>query len=253
MDLNAILNPETLVTFFTLSFMEIILGIDNLLFLSIVSGKLPKQQQGKARKIGLALALVMRTALLLTIQFIVGLIHPIFEIAGHGVSWRDIILLLGGLFLLYKSGVEIYEKVWGDDEHDPTANIKTRDSFGAVIVQIVVLDLVFSIDSILTAVGLSNQIFIMIAAIVVAMMVMLLLMDTVSLLIQKYPSLKILALAFLAFIGIILILESVHIEIPKGYIYFSLFFCLAVELLNIQRHRQSHIRAAKNKKTEYMG
>lgn len=241
MDLASLFTLDGLVTFITLSFLEIILGIDNLLFLSIISAKLPRNQQAKARRIGLAIALLLRTILLITIKWITTLINPIFSIWGHPFSWRDLILIAGGVFLLYKAGSEIYEKLteW-KHKHETKIEQTAPTSFSSALLQIIVLDVVFSLDSILTAVGLANQIPIMIAAIVVAMIVMLIFVDKVSHFIQKYPTMKMLALAFLGLVGGVLILEGVHIEVPKGYIYFSLFFCLGVELLNLQMRRHGH-------------
>ncbi len=233
--MEVLFTPEAILSLLTLTLMEIILGIDNLVFLSIVSGRLPKEQQPRARRLGLALALGFRIALLLGITWIVGLTEPIFTISPWGMefalSWRDLILILGGLFLLYKATSEIHHKLEGEDYSEEVKKIST---FGAVLVQIVLLDMVFSFDSILTAVGLAKHVEIMIIAVVISMVVMLIFVNSISAFIEKHPTVKMLALAFLLLIGFMLLAEGFHQHVPKGYIYVSMFFSLGVELLNMR-------------------
>ncbi len=233
--MDILFTPEAILSLLTLTLMEIILGIDNLVFLSIVSGRLPKEQQPRARRLGLALALGFRIALLLGITWIVGLTEPIFTINQWGMefalSWRDLILILGGLFLLYKATSEIHHKLEGEDFSDEVKKIST---FGAVIVQIVLLDMVFSFDSILTAVGLAKHVEIMIIAVIISMVVMLIFVNSISGFIEKHPTVKMLALSFLLLIGFMLLAEGFHQHVPKGYIYVSMFFSLGVELLNMR-------------------
>ncbi|HMS52635.1 MAG: TerC family protein [Sphingobacteriales bacterium] len=246
-----ILTSAGLISLITLTFMEIVLGIDNLVFLSILSGRLPKSQQSNARRIGLVLALAIRIGLLFSISWIVSLKEPVFNVhipiandAHLAMSWRDIILFLGGIFLLYKSTNEIHQKIEGE-EHHPQAR-QRKLSFNSVIFQIVMLDIVFSFDSILTAVGLVQNVTIMIIAVVISMVVMIIFADSIAEFINRHPSMKVLALAFLLLIGFMLVFEGLHSlhhqEVPKGYIYFAIFFSLAVELLNIRmRKKQADI------------
>lgn len=233
--MDILFTPEAILSLLTLTLMEIVLGIDNLVFLSIVSGRLPKEQQPRARQLGLALALGFRIALLLGITWIIGLTEPIFTVSPWGMefalSWRDLILILGGLFLLYKATTEIHHKLEGEDFSNEVKKIST---FGAVIVQIVLLDMVFSFDSILTAVGLAQHVEIMIIAVVISMVVMLIFVNSISSFIEKHPTVKMLALAFLLLIGFMLLAEGFHQHVPKGYIYVSMFFSLGVELLNMR-------------------
>ena len=229
-----------LISLLTLSFLEIVLGIDNIIFISIVSDKLPEHQQGKARTIGLALALLMRIALLMGITWMVTATSPLFTVFDHTVSVRDLILFVGGLFLLAKSTTEIHSKIEGEEEG--TTNLKVMTMKGA-IVQIVLLDIVFSFDSILTAVGLTQQIVIMVAAVIIAMIIMLVFAKKVSDFVNKNPTIKMLALAFLIMIGVLLILDAFHVEVPKGYIYFSIAFSLAVEMLNLQMRKRRKVKA----------
>lgn len=229
------LQPDTWVALLTLTFMEIVLGIDNIIFISIVAGKLPADQQKKARLGGLSLALIMRIALLLSITWIIGLTKPVLEYNNFELSWKDIILVAGGIFLLVKSTLEIHHKVEGHDETKEVGNIK---SFGYAIMQIVLLDLVFSFDSILTAIGLTDVVLLMIIAITIAIIVMMIFAKAVSVFVNKHPTIQILALSFLILIGVMLIVEGLHYHVPKGYIYFSVFFSLAIEMLNMRFRRK---------------
>lgn len=225
-------SPEAWIALLTLTFLEIVLGIDNIIFISIVSNKLPAAQQPKARTIGLALALGVRIVMLAGISWIIGFTQPLFEVFGHAVSGRDIILAVGGLFLVGKSITEIHDKVEGQ-EHELSEKKKPA-SFSNVLMQIVLLDVIFSFDSILTAVGMSRDLPVMVAAVVISIVVMMFFATSISELINRFPTLQMLALSFLILIGFMLMLESVHYEVPKGYIYFAVFFSLLVEVLNIR-------------------
>jgi predicted tellurium resistance membrane protein TerC len=229
-------DPAIWASFLTLAVLEIILGIDNVIFLSIISSKLPQAQQKKARTIGLALALIMRIVMLCGIAWIAGLTAKVFSIGSHDVSWRDIILGLGGLFLLYKGTTEIHNTIEGEEGHSDVPR-KTA-SFAIVIGQIVVLDLVFSLDSVITAVGLTDNLPIMIAAIVLAIIVMLLAAESTSAFIQKHLSIKMLALSFLLLVGVALIADAMHFHIPRGYLYFAIAFSMGVETLNLLARRR---------------
>lgn len=224
-------DPQIWIALLTLTVLEIVLGIDNIVFISILSGKLPQSQQGKARTIGLSLALVMRILLLLSISWVVGLTAPLFEIVGQEISGRDLILILGGLFLLGKATFEIHEKLEGDDPHGKDVVVT---SFASVIVQIVILDAVFSLDSVITAVGMAEEVGVMIAAVVIAIVVMLLSAGAISEFVNQHPTIKMLALSFLLLIGMSLVAEGWELHIPKGYIYFAMGFSIFVELLNLR-------------------
>lgn len=239
------LHSETYISLLTLTFLEIVLGIDNIIFISIVSDRLPKESQKKARSLGLLLAIVMRVLLLLGISWIVHLTDPVVTISDFELSWRDIILIAGGLFLLAKSTSEIHEKVEGVEEENFKAN-KATLTIQKAIFQIVLLDIVFSFDSILTAVGLSDQIIIMVMAVVIALLVMLAFAEKVSNFVNRNPTVKILALAFLIMIGTLLLLDGFHVHVPKGYIYFSLAFSLFVEFLNQRLRKNSQETASKS-------
>ena len=235
------LTADVIVGFLTLLALEIVLGIDNIVFLSILAGKLPANQQKKARQVGLALALLMRVGLLLTLSAIIGLVEPLFTVLGQDVSGRDLILLLGGLFLIAKSTYEIHDKLEGHEGH---ASAKAAASFASVIIQIGLLDIVFSLDSVITAVGMVDEIGVMIAAVVVAIGVMLVAAEGVSGFVDRHPTVKILALSFLLLIGLSLILEGLHRHIPKGYIYFAMGFSLFVESINLRAGRKRAEKAA---------
>ena len=230
--MEAIFSGEGLIALLTLTFLEIVLGVDNIIFISIVSNKLPVSEQAKARNTGLILAMVFRVGLLLGITWIIGFTEPLFSVLDHDVSGRDLILAAGGLFLLAKSTSEIHHKIEGED-HTDDANAK-QATFAATLVQIVLLDMVFSFDSILTAVGLTNQVIIMIIAVVISIGIMMIFAGAISRFINDHPTLQILALSFLILIGFMLIVEALHYEVPKGYIYFAVGFSLLVEVLNMQ-------------------
>lgn len=234
------LQPEAWIALLTLTFLEIILGIDNIIFISIIANKLPVEQQPKARTIGLALALIVRVVMLIGISWLIGLTAPIFTIAEIDFSGRNLILMGGGLFLLAKSTSEIHAKVSGEEHADRIPGKKS--AFTSILIQIVLLDIVFSFDSILTAVGMSDDLPVMIAAVIIAIIVMMIFAERISKFINGQPTLQVLALSFLILIGFMLIVEGLpmeNIHVPKGYIYFAVFFSLAVEVVNMQlRKRQ---------------
>jgi predicted tellurium resistance membrane protein TerC len=238
MDFELFLHSASWVSLLTLSFLEIVLGIDNIIFISIITGKLPQEKQKKGRLLGLALALIMRIILLFGIAYIASLTHPLFSVLGGDISGRDLILLGGGIFLIYKSTIEIHEKL--EPEKEKIGSSKKR-TFGAAIFQIVLIDLVFSFDSILTAVGLVKEVTIMIAAVVISMLIMMAFSHYIADFINDRPTLKVLALSFLIMIGFMLVFESLHTfhhqEIPKGYAYFAMAFSFGVELLNLRVRR----------------
>ncbi|MHB8835313.1 MAG: TerC family protein [Candidatus Methylomirabilia bacterium] len=231
-----LLTVENLVALVTLTAMEIVLGIDNIVFLAILTGKLPAAQQGRARRIGLFLAMFMRIGLLLTLTWIMRLTQPLFAAFGHAVSGRDLILLVGGAFLIFKATWEIHENLEVPGPHGPTGPAPA--SFGAAIAQIVALDIIFSLDSVLAAVGMARHIGVMVAAVVAAVGVMLLFADAVCALIERHPTLKMLALSFLLLIGVMLLAEGSGQHIEKGYVYFAMAFSLGVELLNMRVRRR---------------
>jgi predicted tellurium resistance membrane protein TerC len=222
---------EALIALATLSLLEIVLGIDNLVFLTILAGKLPPEQQPKARKIGLGLALGMRVALLLVITWIIGLTRPLFTVLGQEISGRDLILLTGGLFLLAKATTEIHHKLEGESAGKPGA---VKATFGAVITQIVLMDLIFSLDSVITAVGMAEDIRVMIIAVVIAMAVMLAFAEPLGRFVQAHPTVQMLALSFLLLIGMTLVAEAFEVHVSKGYIYFAMGFSVFVEVLNLR-------------------
>lgn len=225
------LSAESWIALLTLTFLEIVLGVDNIIFISIVSNKLPANQQQKARTTGLLLALVFRVGMLLSISWIIGFTEPLFSIFDFDFSIRDLILFAGGLFLLFKSTVEIHHKMEG--QHDEKGQ-KEISTFGQVIVQIVMLDIIFSFDSILTAIGLTEELILMIIAVTIAILVMIAFAGKISSFIKKHPTLEILALSFLILIGFMLMIEAFEFHVPKGYIYFAVFFSLFVEVINIR-------------------
>jgi predicted tellurium resistance membrane protein TerC len=240
--MSAFLTADGLLALATLTVMEIVLGIDNVVFLAILVARLPAARQALARRLGLGLALGMRIGLLLAISWIMRLTAPLFAVLGHGVSGRDLILLGGGLFLMFKSTSEIYAKVEGAPPGAAPAADRGRGAFSLVLVQIAVLDIVFSLDSVITAVGMANQIWIMIVAMVLAMAVMLASAGAVSGFVERHPSVKILALAFLLLIGVMLVAEGMGTHVDKGYIYFAMASSLLVEMLNL-RYRKTRRRA----------
>jgi predicted tellurium resistance membrane protein TerC len=229
--MDAWMQPDTWISFLTLCLLEIVLGIDNLIFISILTNKLPQEQQAKARQLGLSLALIMRVGLLFSISWVMGLKSDLFSVGSIGISGRDLILLLGGAFLIYKSVKEIHEKV--ENAHETEKELKKTVGFNAVIFQILIIDLVFSLDSVITAVGMVDDISVMIFAVIVSMVIMLLSAKSISGFVNRHPAVKILALAFLIMIGIALVAEGLDFHIPKGYIYFSMAFAIVVEFINI--------------------
>ena len=239
-------SPETWIALLTLTALEIVLGIDNIIFISILSTKLPQPQQRPARRVGLALAMLMRIALLLSITWVMRLSSPFFSVLDHPVSGRDLILIVGGLFLLAKATFEIHDKLEGEPGH---ASTRVAASFAAVIVQIILLDIVFSLDSVITAVGMANSIAVMIAAVVIAVGVMLFAADPISRFVEGHPTVKMLALAFLLLIGMALVAEGVGQHIPKGYVYFAMGFSVFVEMLNL-RVRKKRVPLELNQRYE---
>jgi len=232
--LDWITNPEIWIALVTLTSLEVVLGIDNIIFISIMAGKLPSDQQARARRVGLSLAMVMRIGLLLALAWIIRLTAPLFIVFEHAISGRDLILLAGGLFLLAKSTYEIHERLEGEESH-VEAGVKV--SFAGVIVQILLLDVIFSLDSVITAVGMVDQVPVMIAAVVIAVGVMLMAADGVSSFVERHPTVKMLALSFLLLIGFSLMGEGLALHIPKGYIYFAMGFSVFVEMLNLRLRR----------------
>jgi predicted tellurium resistance membrane protein TerC len=227
-------DPGTwVVALVTLTVLEIVLGIDNIVFISILVGKLPKEDQDRARIIGLSLAMVMRIALLFTISWIIGLTQPWFNVFGMDISGRDLILLGGGLFLIGKATFEIHDRLEGDEHASGTAVAGTA-AFGSIIAQILALDLVFSLDSVITAVGMAEDLWVMVTAVIIAVGVMLLSSGMISNFVNQHPTVKMLALSFLLLIGTSLVAEGLEFHIPKGYIYFAMAFSVFVELLNLR-------------------
>jgi predicted tellurium resistance membrane protein TerC len=224
-------SPEAWIALVTLTFLEIVLGVDNVIFISILAGKLPPDQQKKARQVGLSLAMFMRIALLASLAWIAKLTNPLFSVIGHDVSGRDLILLLGGLFLMAKATFEIHDKLEGEHGH---ASAKVAPTFASVIVQILLLDIVFSLDSVITAVGMANDLAVMIAAVVIAVAVMMFAAGAISAFVEHHPTVKMLALSFLLLIGISLVADGLHQHIPKGYIYFAMGFSVFVEMINLR-------------------
>lgn len=239
-----ITDPQALIALLTLTVLEIVLGIDNIIFISILSGKLPKEQQKKGRLVGLSLAMVTRILLLFSISLIVKLTEPFFTVFEIGISGRDLILILGGLFLLAKSTMEIHSKLEGEEEHH---DIKAKVSFAGVIIQIMLLDIVFSLDSVITAIGMANDLAVMIIAVIIAVIFMMFFSGSISDFVENHPTIKILALSFLLLIGFSLIVEGLHQHIPKGYIYFAMAFSVFVEMLNLKM-RKSKVEPIKLRK-----
>ncbi len=225
-------DPNIWASLLTLTLLEIILGIDNVIFLSIISGYLPKEQQPRARQIGLIMALAMRVALLGSITWIISLTNPIFSVFGHEVSWRDIILGAGGLFLIYKGTDEIHHEVEHDDAEREGTSQKVH-TFMGVIVQIAILDMVFSLDSVITAVGMADHLPVMIAAVVIAIIIMMVAAEPTAAFIERHPTIKMLALSFLLLVGASLVADALHFHIPRGYLYFAIAFSMSVEILNM--------------------
>lgn len=231
-------DPQTWIALATLTALEIVLGIDNIIFISILASKLPEEAQPRARTIGLGMAMFTRILLLLSISWLIGLTEPFMEIFGLRLSGKDLILIGGGLFLLAKSTFEMHEKLEGVEGHRSTA---VKAAFSSVIIQIMLLDIVFSLDSVITAVGMANQVAVMIAAVVIAVIVMMFAAGPISEFVNYHPTIKILALSFLLLIGFSLIVEGIHVHIPKGYIYFAMGFSIFVEMINLRlRTKDQH-------------
>ncbi|GAB7026812.1 TerC family protein [Geotalea toluenoxydans] len=228
-------DPQVWLALVTLTALEIVLGIDNIIFISIQAGKLPVHQQEKARLLGLGLAMFIRIVLLFSLAWLMGLTAPLFSILNNEISGRDLILICGGLFLLWKSTMEIHEKLEGEEGH---ASAKGGISFASVIIQILMLDIVFSLDSIITALGMANRVGVMVAAVVVAVFFMMLFSGKISAFVDRHPTIKMLALSFLILIGVALIGDGFDMHIPKGYIYFAMAFSVIVEMLNLRMRRQ---------------
>jgi predicted tellurium resistance membrane protein TerC len=229
--MHELFSSANLIAFLTLAALEVVLGIDNIVFISILSNKLPEERRARARQLGLALALIGRIALLLSLSWVMRLTTPLFRLLEHEVTGRDLILLLGGLFLIAKATFEIHERLEG---HGGPGAKSGAASFGSVLFQILLLDLVFSLDSVITAVGMSSVIPVMVAAVVVAILVMLVFAGAISAFIERHPTIKMLALAFLLMIGVMLLAEGFGKHVEKGYVYFAMAFSLAVELLNLR-------------------
>jgi predicted tellurium resistance membrane protein TerC len=231
-----ITDPQAWIAFVTLLALEIVLGIDNIIFISILAGKLPPEDQPRARFIGLGLALFIRVALLFSLAWVIGLTRPLFAVLGHEISGRDLILIGGGLFLLAKATYEIHDNLEGEEGH---ASRSVRASFLSVIIQIILLDAVFSLDSVITAIGMVTQVSLMITAVVVAIAFMMFFAGTVGAFVSRHPTIKMLALSFLLLIGLTLLVEAFEVHIPKGYIYFAMGFSVFVEMLNLRLRKKS--------------
>ncbi|MFC1830170.1 TerC family protein [Thermodesulfobacteriota bacterium] len=242
-------DPQIWMALVTLTALEIVLGIDNIIFIAILAGRLPKHQQKKGRTIGLGMAMITRIALLFSITLIMKLTAPLFAVFGKEISGRDLILIAGGLFLLGKSTLEIHSNLEGEEEHAEHGVQRKAASFFSVVFQIMILDIVFSLDSVITAVGLANQLSVMVAAIVIAVLFMMFLAGTISNFVEGHPTIKILALSFLLLVGLSLMGEGLDMHIPKGYIYFAMAFSVFVEILNLKiRRRRAPVQLRPGKK-----
>ncbi len=239
--MNWLTDPQIWIAFFTLFALELVLGIDNIIFISILSGKLPAAQQGRARLLGLGLAMLSRLALLFSLSWLIRLTAPIFTVFSHEFSGRDLILIVGGLFLLGKSTHEIHQRLEGEEG---AASTRVQPSFAGVLIQILLLDVVFSLDSVITAIGMVDQVAIMVAAVIAAVLFMMLFSSPISAFVERHPTVKMLALSFLLLIGVTLIAEGFGQHISKGYIYFAMAFAVMVEMLNIRlrKARQSPVK-----------
>ncbi|UUZ71588.1 TerC family protein [Polaromonas sp. P1(28)-8] len=238
-------DPQAWIAFATLTALELVLGIDNIVFISILVDKLPKARQEVARRLGLFMAMFIRVGLLMVLSWIVGLTAPVFTVIGQEISGRDLILICGGLFLIWKSTGEIHQSLEGEEGHASSA---VQATFAAVIVQIMVVDMVFSLDSIITAVGMVDSLPVMIAAVIVSVGLMMLFAGTIGRFVSDHPTIKMLALSFLVVVGVVLIAEGFEYHVPKGFVYFAMAFSLSVEMLNIRMRRKSakpaHLHAA---------
>jgi predicted tellurium resistance membrane protein TerC len=231
-----LLSPSTWIALITLTSLEIVLGVDNVIFISILAGKLPHDQRSRARRLGLFLAMFMRIALLFSLTWMMRLTEPWVTVFGFGLSGRDLILAVGGLFLIAKSTHEIHDKLEGEEGH---ASGRVAASFASVLVQVILLDIVYSLDSVITAVGMANDLAVMVTAVVVAVGVMMLAADGISAFVDRHPTVKVLALSFLLLIGFSLLVDGLHQHIPKGYIYFAMAFSVFVEMLNLRLRGRS--------------
>ena len=232
-----LLNPEIWAALVTLTALEIVLGIDNIIFLSIIVSKLPAHQQDSARIIGLAGAMITRILLLFTLSWLATLTRPLFTVLGQEISGRDLVLILGGLFLLWKATVEIDEQMEGGADADTTPNVRAATSYLAAIVQIMLLDIVFSLDSVITAVGMVQEVGVMVAAVLIAVAIMMVSVEAISAFVDRHPTVKMLALSFLLLVGVSLVAEGLDHHIPKGYLYFAMGFSVFVEALNLRARR----------------
>lgn len=240
-EFEALFTVDGLIGLLSLTLLELVLGIDNIVFISIIAARLPEKEQPKARNIGLLLAMIMRVGLLFGITWVIGLVEPVFTLYEHPFSVKDLILLAGGLFLMYKSTTEIHKKITGMEEEEKAVKQK-KGSFAAIVLQIVLIDMVFSFDSVLTAVGVTDVIVVMIIAVIISIIIMMLFASKISGFVNRYPSIKMLALSFLLMIGLMLVIEGMNdptIHIPKGYIYFGMAYALIVELLNMRARKKS--------------
>ena len=227
-------DPQAWIAFLTLTALELVLGIDNIIFISILVDKLPKAQRERARKIGLFMAMFMRIGLLMVLAWIVGLVAPLFSVLGQEISGRDLILILGGLFLIWKSTGEIHQSLEGEEERAASA---VKATFAAVILQIMIVDLVFSLDSIITAVGMVDDLAVMVAAVIVSVALMMVFAGAIGRFVSDHPTIKMLALSFLVVVGVVLVAEGFGEHVPKGYVYFGMAFSLCVEMLNIRMRK----------------
>ena len=234
--MDLLTNPQTWIAFGTLTLLELVLGIDNIIFISILVDKLPKAQRELGRRIGLFMAMFMRIGLLLVLAWIVGLVTPLFTVLGQEISGRDAILISGGLFLIWKSTGEIHQALEGEEGHGPSA---VKATFTAVILQIMVVDMVFSLDSIITAVGMVDSLAVMIAAVIASVGLMMVFAGAIGRFVSKHPTIKMLALSFLVLIGVVLIAEGFDYHVPKGFVYFAMAFSVTVEMLNIRMRKKS--------------
>ena len=243
--MDSLFSLESLSALLTLSLMEIVLGIDNIIFIAILTGRLPKEKRPRAQRLGISMALITRILLLFCISWLMGLTKPLFELFDHGYSLRDLILIAGGLFLVAKATFEIHHKIEGEgDEGEAAAGHSKAKKMSMIIFQIMLLDIVFSLDSVITAIGMVQNITIMVIAMVIAMIVMLLSATSISAFVEKHPTVKILALSFLILIGVVLMVEGMGGHVGKGYIYFAMFFSLAVEMINMRYRSKKSIKKA---------
>jgi predicted tellurium resistance membrane protein TerC len=234
--MDLLTSPEAWIAFATLTALELVLGIDNIIFISILVDKLPKAQQEMARRVGLFMAMFMRIGLLLVLAWIVGLVEPLFTVLGQAISGRDLILILGGLFLVWKSTTEIHGSMEGEEGHAAGA---VKATLAAVLLQIMIIDLVFSLDSIITAVGMVDDVRVMIAAVITSVILMMVFASPIGRFVSAHPTVMVLALSFLVVVGVVLIAEGFDHHVPKGYVYFAMAFSLGVEMINIRMRKRS--------------